>query len=200
MPISLEQIQHSFLEHYDKLFQTALNITGECDDAKDVIQDVFLKIWQKKENMDDQKLNGGYLYRSVVNASLNKLQKRKGNNQILSTATIAIASNGDAPDQVLYGKELEKEIDRAIELLPPKCKAIFVLSRFEGLKYREIADHLDVSPKTVENQMGIALKKLQNTLSPYMTKEFLAFTATVGMSTILTYLLSSVYLIFIGNF
>ncbi len=200
MPISLEQIQHSFLEHYDKLFQTALNITSECDDAKDVIQDVFLKIWQKKENMDDQKLNGGYLYRSVVNASLNKLQKRKGNIQILSTATIAIASNGDAPDQVLYGKELEKEIDRAIELLPPKCKAIFVLSRFEGLKYREIADHLDVSPKTVENQMGIALKKLQNTLSPYMTKEFLAFTATVGMSTILTYLLSSVHLIYIGNF
>lgn len=200
MPISIEKIQDSFFEHYDKLYHAAINIIGEHADAKDVIQDVFLKIWQKKETFDDQKLNGGYLYRSVINTSLNKLEKRKGNIQILSTATTAIASNGDTPDQVLFGKELKKEIDRAIELLPPKCKAIFVLSRFEGLKYKEIADHLDISPKTVENQMGIALKKLQNTLSPYMTTEYLVLTATVGLSTILTYLLSSMYLIFIGNF
>src|SRR5690606_3853531 len=78
----------------------------------------------------------------------------------------------DDPNSMVT-QELEQRLDHAINSLPPKCRAIFVLSRFEEMKYQEIANHLDISVKTVENQMGIALEKIRNSMAPYLRGEFL---------------------------
>ncbi len=78
--------------------------------------------------------------------------------------------------------ELERKVDESINRLPPKCRAIYLMSRHEGLKYKEIADALDLSLKTVENQMGIALEKLREDLKPFLTTEFLAILFFIGLA------------------
>ncbi|MBN4073152.1 RNA polymerase sigma-70 factor [Crocinitomix catalasitica] len=185
MALSIDFIESNFREHHQRLANVAYNITRDKDAAKDVVQDVFLKIWQRKNSFEKDFFSSGYLYKSVVNTSLNFLEKNKKTVKIQSSVSHRIASTEELPDSKIVGKELEKEVDLAIDNLPPKCKTIFVLSRFEGLKYNEIAQQLEISPKTVENQMSIALKKLHTQLRPYLTKEFLTLMATVGIPAIL---------------
>ena len=107
-----------------------------------------------------------YLMRSVVNTSLSYLKQNKKQKELTD---IHLEAQGGSDEAVLQ-KELESKIGQALDQLPPKCKAIFVLSRFENLKNKEIAATLGVSLKTVENQMGIALKKLRDELKSYFKR------------------------------
>lgn len=88
----------------------------------------------------------------------------------------------ETPNSSMESRELEQKITQAVNNLPPKCKAVFVLSRYEGLKYKQIAEHLDISVKTVENQMGSALQKLRDELKPYLTREFLMMMIVIGLA------------------
>lgn len=166
------------------LRNAAENIIGDNDAAHDVVQEVFVKLWNRKEEMSIILNQKAYLFKSVINASITYLESNKSK---VRMGELKIESSGRTDSEVL-AKELEAKIQIALNGLPPKCKAIFVLSRFEGLKNKEIAQFLGVSLKTVENQMGIALKKMKDELKPYLTREFFLVFMAAGLSQIAGFL------------
>ncbi|ELR69381.1 RNA polymerase ECF-type sigma factor [Fulvivirga imtechensis AK7] len=166
------EFESLFKQHHKGLCDLAFNIVRDPDAAKDIVQEVFLKLWKNRESVAFEKQIKHYLFKATAHTSLNYLRFNK---------RLVRFDNG-APLQELVAhtdsegagyKELELRARQAIDRLPPKCKTIYLLSRHEGMKYSEIAETLDLSIKTVENQMGIALQKLRDELKPFLTIEFL---------------------------
>jgi RNA polymerase sigma-70 factor, ECF subfamily len=167
-----DNFEEIYKMHYKMLRNAAENIIGDEDAAHDVVQDVFIKLWNRKDEISTILNKKAYLFRSVINTSITFLENNKNKTSIDGLKIVASGST----DSALLTKELEVKIQAALQALPPKCKAIFVLSRFEGLKNREISEQLGLSIKTVENQMGIALKKMKDDLKHYFNKNvFLVF-------------------------
>ena len=162
------------------LRNAAENILGDGDAAHDVVQDVFIKLWNRKDEVSAILNKKAYLFRAVINASITYLENNKNKTRL---GELKIESSGSTDAPVLV-KELEAKIQLALNALPPKCKAIFVLSRFEGLKNKEISEYLGLSIKTVENQMGIALKKMKEDLKNYLSKDFLSVLLMIGFTLI----------------
>ncbi len=161
---------------FEKVFKTyfrnlhAFAYTFMKDDiiAEEIVQNVFFRIWEKKEQLQIDDSLKAYLYRSVHNESLNHLKHLKIKNSFqLQYSGNMESSNQDASNQMMAA-ELENDIQKAISELPPQCRTIFQMSRFEQLKYQQIADQLNISIKTVENQMGKALKVLRSKLVEYL--------------------------------
>ncbi|PBQ31246.1 RNA polymerase sigma-70 factor [Sphingobacteriaceae bacterium] len=175
-----DNFEEMYKVHYKMLRNAAENIVGDADAAHDVVQDVFIKLWNRRDEVSAILNKKAYLFKSVINASITYLENNKNKTSI---GDLKIESSGQTDTPVLV-KELESKIQLALNALPPKCKAIFVLSRFEGLKNKEISEYLGLSIKTVENQMGIALKKMKEDLKPYLTKEFFSLATVLGFSVI----------------
>ncbi len=173
----LDNFEDVYKAHYKLLRNAAENIIDDHDAAHDVVQEVFLKLWAKRDEIQAILNVKAYLFRSVINASLSYLESNKNK---IKTEDFRQAST-ITTDSKLMAQELETKIQNALKALPPKCKAIFVLSRFEGLKNKEIAEHLNLSLKTVENQMGIALKRMKEDLKPYLTRELLVMLLSMGL-------------------
>ena len=141
--------------------------------AQDVVQDVFVNVWVRREALDPGQSLYGYLLRSVYNRSLNYLDKNRRAGEYGAYYRERIAALGSsyyAPDnspvvQKLYNDDLRASLDAAIESLPPKCREVFRLSYIEDLSNREIGEQLGISPRTVENHMYAALKQLRRKLS-----------------------------------
>ena len=134
------------------------------EEAEEITQEVFVKFWEKCESLAPDSSVKSYLYRSVHNSCLNAIKHEKvkdGYKQhILQFLESTYQNEVEISDPDVLRARIHGEIDK----LPPRCSEIFKLSRFEGLKYQEIADHLEISVKTVEVQMGKALKILRETL------------------------------------
>lgn len=171
-----------FKAHYKLLYNAANKILDDRDASEDVVQDVFLKLWSKKDELTIIQSFKSYLYKATINTSLNYLQRKKN---IIRLQDATEQSETVLMEDNIHLKQLETKITDTINSLPPKCKIIFVLSRYEGMKYQQIADHLDISIKTVENQMGKALQILREKLKPFLTKEFITIVATVGIATLM---------------
>lgn len=147
------------------------------EEAENVIQDVFINIWLRREGLDDSLSFQGYLLRSVYNTSLNVLKKRSRLNEYKSSLEQEIAETGynyydpDANDviQRLYNQELRAEIDAAIESLPPRCREVFSLSYIQDIPSKEISERLGISLSTVDNHIYTALKLLREKLGRYKT-------------------------------
>lgn len=169
MADQLDNFEEIYKTHYKMLRNAAENIIDDHDASHDIVQEVFVKLWHKKDEVSAILNIKAYLFRSVINSSLTYLENNKNK---IKTDEFRVASQLST-DSKLMTQELENKIQIALKALPPKCKAIFVLSRFEGLKNKEIAEYLNLSLKTVENQMGIALKRMKEDLKPYLTREFL---------------------------
>lgn len=136
--------------------------------AEEIVQNVFFKIWEKKDQLQIDDSLKAYLYRAVHNESLNHLKHLKIKNSFqLQYSDPMEPSDQDASSQMI-ATELENDIQKAINELPQQCRTIFQMSRFEQLKYQQIADHLNISIKTVENQMGKALRILRSKLVEYL--------------------------------
>jgi len=184
------QFEDTFRSHYGILCNAANNIIKNKMAAEDIVQEVFLKLWERKDRSSISLNLKGYLYRATINKAIDYLHEAR---KILPLKdTDASSGMVDTMPNTIENRQLEESIDLALNKLPPKCKAIFSLSRFEGMKYAEIAKHLDISIKTVENQMGIALEKLRNELKPYLTREFISLIATATISLAL-YLLTTTH-------
>ncbi|MEQ9218398.1 MAG: RNA polymerase sigma-70 factor [Cyclobacteriaceae bacterium] len=150
-----------FNEYYGVLKSYALRFLDDEADADEVVQDTFTKFWEKCELLDPLSSIKNYLYRSVHNSCLNFIKHQKVKDAY-KQYIIEFMEEG-AEDPYIEKEErttLEKVLEE-IDHLPPKCQEIFKLSRFEGLKYYEIANHLNISVKTVEVQMGKALRVLR---------------------------------------
>ncbi|HEX5168171.1 MAG TPA: RNA polymerase sigma-70 factor [Cyclobacteriaceae bacterium] len=176
----MDKLESLFRMHHKALCDLAYNLVNDRDAAKDVVQDVFFKLWKNKDGIDFGEKMKHYLFRATSHTALNYLRFHR---KIIRIDDPTDFQPGVSPagDDLMSYQELELRVRSAIDKLPPKCKAIYLLSRHEGLKYQEIADTLGVSLKTVEHQMGIALQKLRKELKPFMTSGFIILFALFGL-------------------
>ncbi len=142
--------------------------------SEEVVGDVFLKIWENRLSLDIHTSMKSYLIRAVRNRSLNYLEQQKIERYFQSNLSEDVSreeilvSDYQTPLSNLITDELENAISKAIDALPTECREIFRLSRFENLKYEEIARLQNISVNTVKTQMKIALQKLRQALAPHM--------------------------------
>src|SRR5690606_27926411 len=139
------------------------------DEAEEVVQRTFTGIRDKKEQLQVQVSVKSYLYSAVRNASLTVIKHEKVKARHAATIEETDFHSDDLASAGLMSDELNQNINRAIDKLPEQCRIVFKLSRFEELKYAEIADQLGISVKTVENQIGKALRILRVELKEYLT-------------------------------
>lgn len=159
-----------YLIYYPKLVRFAKEFVMSEEDAENITQDVFADLWEKRESMDHIENINAYLFRLVRNRCLDHLKhkvfEQKYAENVQASFEVELNLKMQSLDRfdvldIYEGNEMEKLVREAINCLPKKCRAIFLLSRMEGLKYREISERLGISVNTVECQMGIALKKLR---------------------------------------
>ena len=157
-----------FRTHYNHLCNYANTFLKDRDEAEEVVQNSFATLWEKRESLNISGSVKSYMFSMVQNNCLNVLkhekvkQKHAGEELALGTDSEETVSN------MMASSELEKRIEVALTYLPEQCRLIFKLSRFEELKYAEIADQLNLSVKTVENQMGKALRIMREQLKDYL--------------------------------
>ena len=163
--IAFEQL---FRDYFKPLTLFTKKYVGDLDDAKEIVHEVFLNLWAKRENIDVTKAVKSYLYTSAYNRSLNHLRDSK---KFDKNAELEYNSDNESVwnfSDHLDTAGLEKKINNTIDSLSEKCREVFILSRHEGLKYNEIAEKLNISVKTVESQMSKALSVLRENLKEYM--------------------------------
>ena len=171
----LERIKSGNASYYEELFRKyyrplclfVFKYLRDPDEAEEIVQEMFVRIWQKKEDLVIATSLKSYLYQAVRNICLNhlkheavKLEYQKNSIDSSSTANVS---------DTLVALELEVRIRETLDKLPTERKRIFLMSRNEGLKYREIAEKLNISVKTVENQMSKALKFLKSELIDFLS-------------------------------
>lgn len=156
-----------FRRWYPALVRVATSLLRDPDAAEDVAQDVMVELWRRRHVLDTDISIGGYLLRSVRNRALNQLRHLKVRRQSESDVE-ALYHAPEGADQPIVAKELAAAVQRAVSELPPRCREVFELSRLDGLKYAEIAQALDISQKTVEAQMGKALKMMRIRLAAWL--------------------------------
>ena len=153
--------------NYPTLHRVAYNITGSAEAAEDVVHQVFLKVWEKRV---DLKISGDmshYLKRSVINTALNYLKQHRKIIQLEPEHQLLYEPSGEF-DRPQIRQAVKDQLTKTVESLPSRCQLVFALSRYEGMSNQEIADHLGISKKTVENQLNKALSRLRQTLKPYL--------------------------------
>lgn len=153
-----------FKQHYQSLCFYANQFLKDMDSSEEIVQNTWVKIWEKRYDIQIETTLKSYLYKMVYNASLNEIkrQKTKQNFEQLNPMKEGTSYQNNI-------KELENKIEKAINKLPEQCRLVFKMSRFQDLKYREIAEVLNISVKTVENHMGKALKLMKNNLTEYLS-------------------------------
>ena len=157
-----------FKTHYDPLCRFALSYLQDPDDAEETVQAVFIGFWEKRQTIQVDTSLKAYLYRSVRNACLNEIKRVKVRKLHADSMMVEGEPQSQPSDHLAIRQELEEKIQEALQALPEQCRLIFKMSRFEELKYQEIADQLNLSIKTVENQMGKALKIMRTQLKDYL--------------------------------
>jgi RNA polymerase sigma-70 factor (family 1) len=158
--------QNTFKKFYGKHFQTyallAMQYVGDIFTAEDIVQNVFIKYWESPVVLENPSALKAYLGRMVINNAINHLKRNKDLERHHNTIGRELAEQ-DVYQQ-FYEQELKVLIYRQVDLLPEQCKKVFKLSRFDGLKYKEIAQMLSLSERTVENHIANALKVLRKKL------------------------------------
>lgn len=164
----IRSFERMYNRYAENLVRYAITIVKNRDDAEDIVQQLFVTLWNKKNIPDTDDAIKGYLYRSVYNSCLNKLKQLKVRESYAVDSTYLSSGLTAAVNEIYEHKETAKRIENAIEELPEQCKIIFKKSRMEQLKYQEIADQLGLSVKTIEAQMGKALKHMRLRLKDYL--------------------------------
>lgn len=150
-----------------KLYQFAYAYVHSKENAEEIVNDVFMGLWQKRNTLNTIANIHVYLYVAVKNTSLNYIRKNKLPPPVsLDELEVRHLHFHADPENTFITREMQSRIERAIELLPPRCKIIFKLIKEDGFSYKETASILDISVKTVDTQLYLALKKLNVTLLP----------------------------------
>jgi len=160
--------EQAFKTHFKNLHAYACTILKDTVAAEEMVQNVFCKVWEKKEILNADISIKAYLYRAVHNESLNYIKHQKVKAQFQMYAVHTMDTHSPGASKKLMMAELENKLHKALNELPQQCRTIFQMSRFQDLKYQEIANALNLSVKTVENQMGKALKILRVKLVDFL--------------------------------
>ncbi|QHS60506.1 RNA polymerase sigma-70 factor [Chitinophaga agri] len=151
-----------FQENFERLHRYAFTLLQDNEEARDVVQLAFVKLWQKQEEINLEGAGRAYLYTTVQRECYNIFRSKKVRKNYASAVHATHAE--EYTDDRLESRELSNRIQAAIDALPPKCREVFCKSRFEDKKYAEIAAELNISVKTVEVQMSKALKVMREQL------------------------------------
>lgn len=140
----------------------------DTDAAEDIVQDVFIKVWRNRTQLDLSRSIRSYLFRSCMNTALNYLEKAKKSIPMEEEGIHATALSSRQTEEWLDFQEANEKVQEAIHVLPPKCKMVFSMSRYEEMSYADIAATLHISVKAVEKHMGKALKIMREYLKNYL--------------------------------
>lgn len=152
--------------HYKELFRFAKTFLQRKELVEEALQDVFTKIWINRIGLYNIQNLRVYLFKSVKNKCLDYLEKENLLNHFeLDEVKVNIGHLSRTPEDILISAEMLAHINKTLQTLPTKCKIIFQLVKEENLRYKEVAEILDISLKTVENQVGIALKKISHAIN-----------------------------------
>jgi len=160
-----------FLLLHGRLKQFAYAILKSGEEAEELVSDIFIRIWQKKDQLTTIESPLIYFYTTAKNLALTRLSKQKRlANQSCNDWLVQMNSIYFNPEQLMITEEMVRQIKNAINDLPPRCRLIFKLIKEDGLKYKETAELLNLSVKTVEAQMAIALRRIAKCMHFEMKK------------------------------
>jgi RNA polymerase sigma-70 factor (family 1) len=163
---NLDNFEALFKQYYAPLVVYACKYVPEKDVAREIVQDFFVKLFEKRSSLTIDTSLKSYLYRSVYNACMNYINQRSIQEKHIRNIDLERNDEENLENEI-NSVELQNRIFNLIEALPPKCKRIFKMNRLEGMKNEEIAVSLNLSKRTVETQISKALKILRNKLSDY---------------------------------
>ena len=169
-----EVYEQLFHDNYKNLVLYAKKFVVDTEIARDLVQDVFIYLWDRRTKLSVDRSISSYLFRAVHNASINHLKRESTRESYIKRFLLNInngiycTGSSDDAHEIVVHKDLSERIDLIIEELPEQCRNIFRMSRFKGLKNKEIAEIYAISPRTVETQIYRALKVLKENLRPYM--------------------------------
>ena len=159
--------EESFQNHFDGMFRYCHTMVNDQEEAEDIVQSVFADLWQDRHKIEFHTSIQAYLYKGVYFKCMNRIKRQKVNKRFTSRYTYQSSNLIDEGNPAIF-EDVNQKVNEAIAALPDQCRKIFTLSRSNGMKYQEIADHLQLSIKTIENQMGRALKSLRDNLADYL--------------------------------
>ena len=163
----LKAFESLFRNHYEMLCMYAMKYLHDPDSAEEVVQDLFYTLWDKRLEIKINTSLKSYLYASVHNRCLKYIRHQTVRSNYREYYLTQESELETTPEDFTQTEELQKIVDRTLDSLPVRCSNIFKMNRFEGLKYHEIAKRLSISVKTVEANMGKALKMLRKNLKDY---------------------------------
>jgi RNA polymerase sigma-70 factor, ECF subfamily len=168
-PLNQASFEMLFRSHFSGLCFFAQKYVKDFETAKEIVQDAFLSLWEKRSSIDMDRPVKSYLTMVIHNKCTNYLRdNRKFDSYILNLENLLEVPEYEGADSMVEN-ELKAKIEAALVELPEKCREIFILNRYENLKYQEIADKLQISVKTVETQMSKALQHMRVRLAEYIT-------------------------------
>ena len=154
-----------FSFYYAKLKRFSYGIVKDKELAEELASDVFINVWRNRARLLEIENFDAYIYISIRNLSIQKITRNKEYNFFdIDKVNIPIANSQITPEEILLNKEIVRQIETAIMELPPRCRTIYQLARQDGLKYKQIAIILNISVKTVDAQMAIAVKRISDFL------------------------------------
>ncbi len=170
--ITENEFRELYLNYYPIIFKVAVYILKEEGEAEDTVQEIFIKVWKNPSLLSGVEYIKSYLISMTKNLAFDKLKAQKKESEHI----LELEKTKEETESV-EEEEFRKALEKAVSELPPKCRLIFSLSRFEGLSNDEIADYLQISKRTVETQISLALKAFRGDLRPI----FKSYLSSVGI-------------------
>lgn len=170
----MESFKQLYRYYFQRLLRFCISLVHIKESAEEIVNDVFVNLWERRIHLHKIINPNVYLYVAVKNQSLAYLSK----DRLRETVDISLLYHDHLkftldPEQIMITAEMRKKIEQAVDQLPQRCKLIFKLIKEDGLKYKEAAAILNLSVKTVESQMAIAMKKLMTAILPYTREKML---------------------------
>ncbi len=161
-----QAFEQLYQRYYPLLCQRVQSMIGCAYKSEEIVSDVFIKIWNNRRDLTISSSLKAYLYTAVRNQTIDYIRKQNRHRAIDGEVRVSLPSDYTSPEEALIFEEVRQAVEAAIDSLPPQGRHIFRLSRDHGLKYREIADKLNISIKTVETHMRRSLIALRRQLLP----------------------------------
>ena len=165
--LEIRDFEVLFKANFNRLCNKVFQLTHDKEVSRDIVQEVFLKLWVKRKILENVHSKEAYLYQSVIYHTLNYCKQQSGriflHDDLLEHS---VSPTEYSPEELFQHKELQEKIEKAIDKLPQGCRRVFLLNRYEQMSYSEIANHLSLSINSVEKHMGRALKLLREHLHP----------------------------------
>ncbi len=158
-----------FHQTYVRLCQFANKFLNSPEEAREVVQETFITLWENREMIDPEESLLSYLFKVVQNKCINRLRHKHVEERYVEVLRLVYSEHNDiTPAESLLALELDDAIGKIVAGLPPQCRKVFELNRYDGLRYHEIAGAMDISVKTVEAHMSKALRILRDELKNYL--------------------------------